>query len=243
MASKHSIKAQPRKDEGKGASRRLRHADLVPAVLYGGNQPPQSLQLVHNDVALAARNEWFFSSLLDLEIEGSVQKVLLRDLQRHPVKPRVLHLDFQRIDESKPIRLKVPLHFLGQEKSPAGKLAGVLITHEINEIEIACLPARLPEHIDVDLSALEKGDIVHLSDIRLPEGVEIPSLKLGKEHDLAIALAREARVEVEEEIAAPATAAEVPATNVKAEPAKAEAGKTDAGKADTGKADTGKGKK
>ena len=229
MASKHEIKAQFRKDEGKGASRRLRHADLVPAVIYGGTQPPQSLQLVHNDIALAARNEWFFSSLLDLNIEGTVHKVLLRDLQRHPVQPRVLHLDFQRIDERKPIRLKVPLHFLGQEKSPAGKLAGVLITHEINEIEIACLPSRLPEHIDVDLSKLEKGDIVHLSSIALPEGVEIPALKLGKEHDLAIALAREARVEVEEETAAP-VAAEVPAANVKAEPAKAEAGKTDAGK-------------
>ena len=234
MASKHEIKAQFRKDEGKGASRRLRHADLVPAVIYGGTQPPQSLQLVHNDIALAARNEWFFSSLLDLNIEGTVHKVLLRDLQRHPVKPRVLHLDFQRIDERKPIRLKVPLHFLGQEKSPAGKLAGVLITHEINEIEIACLPSRLPEHIDVDLSALEKGDIIHLSSIALPEGVEIPALKLGKEHDLAVVLAKEARVEVEEETAAPA-AAEVPAANVKAEPAKAEAGKTDAGKADTGK--------
>ena len=234
MASKHEIKAQFRKDEGKGASRRLRHADLVPAVIYGGTQPPQSLQLVHNDIALAARNEWFFSSLLDLNIEGTVHKVLLRDLQRHPVKPRVLHLDFQRIDERKPIRLKVPLHFLGQEKSPAGKLAGVLITHEINEIEIACLPSRLPEHIDVDLSALEKGDIIHLSSIALPEGVEIPALKLGKEHDLAVVLAKEARVEVEEETAAPA-AAEVPAANVKAEPAKAEVGKTDAGKADTGK--------
>ena len=235
MASKHEIKAQFRKDEGKGASRRLRHADLVPAVIYGGTQPPQSLQLAHNDIALAARNEWFFSSLLDLNIEGTVHKVLLRDLQRHPVKPRVLHLDFQRIDERKPIRLKVPLHFLGQEKSPAGKLAGVLITHEINEIEIACLPSRLPEHIDVDLSTLEKGDIIHLSSIALPEGVEIPALKLGKEHDLAVVLAKEARVEVEEETAAPAAAAEVPAANVKAEPAKAEAGKTDAGKADTGK--------
>ncbi len=230
MASKHEIKAQLRKDEGKGASRRLRHADLVPAVVYGGSQAPQSIQLAHNDVALAARNEWFFSSLLDLNVDGSVQKVLLRDLQRHPVRPRVLHLDFQRIDESKPIRLKVPLHFIGQEKSPAGKLAGVLITHEINELEISCLPSKLPEYIAVDLSTLEKGDVIHLSSLVLPEGVEIPALRLGKEHDLAVVLAREARVEAEEETAAPA-AAEVPATNVKGEPAKAEPAKGDAGKA------------
>ena len=224
MASKHEIKAQIRKDEGKGASRRLRHADLVPAVIYGGTQPPQSLQLIHNDVAMAARNEWFFSSLLELNIEGKVQKVLLRDLQRHPVKPRVLHLDFQRIDETKPIRLKVPLHFLNQDKSPAGKIAGLLIMHEVNEIEVACLPSKLPEHIDVDLAELSKGDIVHLSGIKLPEGVEIPVLRLGKEHDLAVVVVKEARVEAEEATAAP-VATEVPATAVKAEPAKADAAK------------------
>lgn len=229
MASKHSIKAQLRKDAGKGASRRLRHADLIPAILYGGDQPPQSLQFVHNDIALAARNEWFFSSLLDLEVEGRVQKVLLRDLQRHPVKPRVLHLDFQRVDERKPIRLKVPLHFVNQEKSPAGKLAGVLVTHEVNEVEIACLPAQLPEHIEVDLIALEKGDVIHLSDLKLPAGVELAALKLGKEHDLAVVLAKEARVEAEEATTAP-TAAEVPAANVKPDAAKAEAGKADAAK-------------
>ena len=235
MASKHEIKAQSRKDEGKGASRRLRHADLIPAVIYGGSQPPQSLQLIHNDIVLAARNEWFFSSLLDLNIDGKVQKVLLRDLQRHPVKPRVLHLDFQRIDESKPIRLKVPLHFLNQDKSPAGKLAGTLIMHEVNEVEISCLPSMLPEHIEVDLSALEKGDIVHLSSIKLPEGVEIPALRLGKEHDVAVVLAKEARVEVEEETAAPAAVAEVPATAVKAEPAKTEPAKTESAKAEPAK--------
>ncbi|THD07301.1 50S ribosomal protein L25/general stress protein Ctc [Metallibacterium scheffleri] len=234
MASKHEIKAQIRKDEGKGASRRLRHADFVPAVIYGGTQPPQSLQLIHNDVALAARNEWFFSALLDLNIEGKVQKVLLRDLQRHPVKSRVLHLDFQRIDESKPIRLKVPLHFLNQDKSPAGKIAGLLIMHEVNEVEISCLPSQLPEHIEVDLSTLEKGDIVHLSSIKLPEGVQIPALRLGKEHDLAAVVVKEARVEVEEETAAPEAAAEVPATAVKAEPAKTDAAT---------KAEPGKGKK
>ncbi|WP_297927068.1 50S ribosomal protein L25/general stress protein Ctc [Metallibacterium sp.] len=238
MASKHEIKAQSRKDEGKGASRRLRHADLIPAVIYGGSQPPQSLQLIHNDIALAARNEWFFSSLLDLNIDGKVQKVLLRDLQRHPVKPRVLHLDFQRIDESKPIRLKVPLHFLNQDKSPAGKLAGTLIMHEVNEVEISCLPSRLPEHIEVDLSALEKGDIVHLSSIKLPDGVEIPALRLGKEHDVAVVLAKEARVEVEEETAAPAAVAEVPATAVKAEPAK-----TEPAKGEPAKGEPAKGKK
>ena len=130
-------------------------------------------------------------------------------MQRHPFKQQILHLDFQRVDENVAIRFKVPLHFLNQEKSPAGKTAGILVLHELNEIEVSCLPRNLPEFIEIDLGALDVGDIIHLSQLTLPEGVSIPELRLGKEHDVAVVIARHARVEAEE--VAP-VAAEVPST-------------------------------
>ena len=158
--------------------------------------------------------------LLDLAVDGKVQKVLLRDMQRHPFKQQILHLDFLRVSENEALRAKVPLHFVNQETSPAGKSAGVVVTHELNEVEVSCLPKDLPEFIEVDLSALAVGDIVHLSQIKLPKGVTIPALAHGKEHDLAIVIARHARVEVEEEAEAAPESAEVPAAKV----AKPEAG-------------------
>ncbi len=147
MAQIHEIKAESRKDEGKGASRRLRRAGNVPAVLYGAKEAPVSLQLEHNAVYLAGQHEWFYSSILDLSLDGDVQKVLLRDMQRHPFKQQIMHLDFQRVDESKVLRTAVPLHFLNEDKSPAGKSAEVVVTHELNEVEIECLPKDLPEFI------------------------------------------------------------------------------------------------
>ncbi|MBU6198216.1 MAG: 50S ribosomal protein L25/general stress protein Ctc [Xanthomonadaceae bacterium] len=197
MATIHEIPAETRKDEGKGASRRLRTAGKVPAILYGSSETPASIQLEHNTVWLASQHEWFYSAILDLKLEGKTQKVLLRDLQRHPFKAQLLHLDFQRVDENRAIRIRVPLHFLNQEKSPAGKMAGVLISHAMNDVEIACLPKDLPENITVDLSELKLGDIVHLSDVKLPSGVEIPALRLGKEHDAAVVTAQEIKQEVE----------------------------------------------
>jgi len=197
MATQHIIKATGRKDEGKGASRRLRRTGQVPAVLYGAHQPPMSIQLEHNQILLASQNEWFYSSILDLELDGTAQKVLLRDLQRHPFRPQILHLDLQRVAENEALHIKVPLHFLNQEKSPAGKTSGIVITHELNEVEISCLPKDLPEFIEVDLSELKEGDVVHLSQLKLPAGVTIPELKLGKEHDLAVVIARQPRAEAE----------------------------------------------
>ena len=220
MAITHEIKVQRREDEGKGASRRLRHAGTVPAIVYGGELKPVSIQLNHNEVWLASQNDWFYASILDLSLNGDVQKVLLRDLQRHPFKQQIMHLDFQRVDENVAIRFNVPLHFLNQESSPAGKTAGVVVLHELNEIRVSCLPKDLPEFIEVDLGQLALGDIVHLSELKLPEGVTIPELKLGKEHDVAVVIARHARVEVEEEAPADA-AAEVPAAKAKAAPAAA----------------------
>ncbi len=207
----HNITASSRKVEGKGASRRLRTSGHVPAIVYGAKQQPQAVQLEHNHLWLASQNEWFYSSILDLAIDGSVQKVLLRDMQRHPFKQQIMHLDFQRVDENEAIRFNVPLHFLNQEKSPAGKTSGVIITHELNEVEVQCLPKDLPEFIELDLSSLDVGGIVHLSELKLPAGVTLPALKLGKEHDLALVIAKHAKEEVEE-TAAPEAAAEVPST-------------------------------
>jgi len=174
---------------------------------------PVSIQLQHKDVWMASQNEWFYSSILDLSLGGDVQKVLLRDMQRHPFKQLVLHLDFQRVNENEAIRVRVPLHFLNQEKSPAGKTSGVVITHEMNDVEISCLPKDLPEYLEVDLGEIGVGDIVHLSEIKLPSGVEIPELRFGKEHDHAVAVAKEIKEEVEEaQVAADAETAAVAAS-------------------------------
>ena len=224
MATIHEIAAQGRTLQGKGASRRLRRAGSVPAIVYGAGQSPQSIQFEHNTLALAARNEWFTSAILDLMIDGNRQKVLLRDVQKHPFKPQLLHLDFLRINENEAIRVRVPLHFANQEKSPAGKASGVVVSHAMTEVEVSCLPKDLPEFVEVDLIDLKLGDIVHMSDIKLPAGVEIPELKLGKEHDHPVVTAQEIREEVEAveaaaEGAAPAEGAAAPAA---AAPAPAE---------------------
>jgi large subunit ribosomal protein L25 len=195
--SEHIIKATGRNVEGKGASRRLRRAASIPAIVYGGNAAPMPIQLDHEKIWLAQQNEWFYSSILSLDIDGKVESVLLRDMQRHPYKQIILHLDFQRVDANQVLRAKVPLHFVNEDKSPAGKSAEVVVTHELNEVEVSCLPKDLPEHIEVDLANLSVGDIVHLSQLQLPEGVTIPELKLGKEHDVAVVIARHGRVEAD----------------------------------------------
>ncbi|HEY9253516.1 MAG TPA: 50S ribosomal protein L25/general stress protein Ctc [Stenotrophomonas sp.] len=197
MAKTHEIKVQRREDEGKGASRRLRHAGVIPAIVYGGDLKPVSIQLDHEEVWLAQQNEWFYSSILDLSLNGDVQKVLLRDMQRHPFKQLIMHIDFQRVNENEKLNASVPLHFINEDKSPAGKSAEVVVTHELNEVQVSCLPKDLPEFIEVDLSALEVGNVIHLSDIKLPAGVEIPELKQGKEHDVAIVIAKHGREEAE----------------------------------------------
>ena len=217
--SEHTIKATGRSVEGKGASRRLRHAARIPAIVYGGKAAPQPIQLDHEQIWLANKHEWFYSSILNLDIDGKVEPVLLRDMQRHPYKQLIMHLDFQRVDAKQAIKVAVPLHFLNVDKSPAGKASDVVVTHELNEVNVSCLPKDLPEFIEVDLAELTLGQTVHLSELKLPKGVEIPELKLGKEHDVAVAVARQGRVEVEADSAegateAEAAAAEVPAAKV-----------------------------
>jgi len=205
--SEHKISATGRTDEGKGASRRLRHAAQIPAIVYGGHAEPKSIQLQHEKTWVASQNEWFYSSILALDIDGKVEKVLLRDMQRHPYKQQIMHLDFQRVSENEAIRVAVPLHFINVEKSPAGKASDVVVTHELNEVQISCLPKDLPEFIELDLGNLQIGDTIHLSQVTMPSGVEVPELKLGADHDVAVVVARHARVEAEEDATEAAAAA------------------------------------
>ena len=208
--SEHTIQATGRNVEGKGASRRLRRAASIPAIIYGGKSQPQPIQLDHEKIWLAQQNEWFYSSILNLDVEGKVEQVLLRDMHRHPFKQIIMHLDFQRVDANQTLRAHVPLHLVNAEISPAGKISGVVIMHELTQVEVSCLPKDLPAFIEVDIANLEVGGIVHLSEVTLPDGVEIPSLKLGKEHDVAVVVAKHGRIEEDE--AATAEVAEVPAT-------------------------------
>ena len=229
MTKNHEIKAQSRKDEGKGASRRLRHASFVPAIVYGAGQPPESIQIEHNTILLAAKNEWFFSSIVDLNVDGKVQKVLVRDWQKHPFKQLMLHMDFLRIDENATLRANVPLHFLNKEMSPAAKMSNVVISHNLTEVEVTCLPKDLPAFIDLDLGALDAGDIIHLSDLKLPANVELPALQLGEAHDVAVVtvnVVRESAADAAEDAAAEAeaeankaAAAAKPAAKAPAKPA------------------------
>ncbi len=199
MTTTHQIKVERREDGGKGASRRLRRAGKTPAIVYGGDLDPVNIQLDHEPLWLVSQHEWFYSSILDLSLGGEIQKVLLRDIQRHPYKQLIMHLDFQRVNEKELLRTSVPLHFVNEDTSPAGKAADVVVTHELKEVAVECLPTDLPESIEVDLGELKLGDIVYLSDIKLPRGVEIPQLKLGKDHDDAVVIARPGRVEAADE--------------------------------------------
>lgn len=183
MSKDFNIPAEMRTDVGKGASRRLRRAGRVPAVVYGGDREPATITVDHDSVLHLADQEAFFSSVLTLNVGKKSQQVVLRDLQRHPFKPLLTHIDFLRVSADQAIRISVPLHFVNEEKSPAGKKAGVVISHQATEVEISALPGNLPEFLEVDLSTLEPGESVMMSEIELPEGVSIPALALEGDHD------------------------------------------------------------
>jgi large subunit ribosomal protein L25 len=165
------VTAFPRNEQGSGASRRLRRSGQTPGIIYGGEAAPVTIALDHNALFHALKKEAFHSSILDMDIEGKVQKVLLRDFQMHAFKPIVLHADFQRVDEKQKIHTKVPLHFINVEISPAVKLGNCVINHVMNELDVTCLPGDLPEFVEVDLATIEAGASVHLADIALPKGV------------------------------------------------------------------------
>jgi large subunit ribosomal protein L25 len=167
------VVATSRKEQGSSASRRLRRAGQVPGIVYGGNVEPTAVAIEHNPLYHSLRVEAFHSSILDMELDGKTEQVLLRDVQWHPYKPLVMHIDFQRVAAGEKITVKVPLHFVNQEISPAVKLSAAIVGHVVNEIEITCLPKDLPSFIEVDLSNLETTQTVHASDIKLPAGVSL----------------------------------------------------------------------
>jgi large subunit ribosomal protein L25 len=170
---KIAIKAEPRSVQGTGASRRLRRESKVPGVVYGANKDAQAIQLDHKELWFKLKTEAFHASILDMEVGAEKSQVLLRDYQMHPFKPLILHVDFQRVAADRKIHMKVPLHFVNAEISPGVKVAGGLVQHVMNELDIVCLPKDLPEFIEVDLSNLQAGHSLHLSAVKLPPGVEV----------------------------------------------------------------------
>jgi len=196
MAISYSINAEPRSDAGKGASRRLRRAGKVPAIIYGGGTDAVPVTLEQEFLKKAADDEAFYTHILDLKVDGKADKVVVRDVQRHPAKPEILHVDFLRISEKEELRISIPLHFVNEQSSPAGKMAGVIISHYLTDVEILCLPKDLPEYIEVDLGEMEPGDNVHLSVLKLPDGVKLYDLTHGdEEHDAIVVAAQYVRAD------------------------------------------------
>jgi large subunit ribosomal protein L25 len=188
MTDSSFILAELREDVGKGASRRLRREGKIPAVIYGGEKDPATLAIEHDPLKHAAEAESFFSSILEIKVEdGRTQKVVVRDVQHHPFKPRIMHLDFMRVSAKEILRMSVPIHFSGEDESEAGKASGVVIQHLVTEVEIEALPGNLPTFVEVDLSGLDLNGIVMLSEVQLPEGVEIPALREDGTGDVMIA--------------------------------------------------------
>jgi len=187
MSDEFEITAQVRTDAGKGASRRLRRdADLVPAIMYGAGKDPVRLSIPHKDLYKAVQNEAFFSHIITINTDGGKDKAIIKALQRHPAKDRILHADFFRVSMDQKINVEVPLHFLNEDVCVGVKLGGGSIAHLLNSVEISCLPNDLPEFIEVDLANLEVGTTLHYSDLTLPHGAEIHALALGPEHDNAV---------------------------------------------------------
>jgi len=222
------VKAEARSDEGKGASRRLRHSGRVPAVLYGGNAAAQSLSINANDLKNHLKTEAFYSAILKLSLDGVEQQVVLKDLQRHPARSDdILHLDLYRILADKLLRRAVPLHFINQETAPGVKLEGGVIEHLHNEVEVECLPKDLPEYIEVDCAAMKLNDTIHFSQLVLPEGVKSTAVLRGNDDGV---IAIHAPKVVEEVVADAPAATDVPAANQKVDPKAAAAAPAKGGK-------------
>jgi large subunit ribosomal protein L25 len=191
MSSEFSLNAEPRVDKGKGASRRLRRAGRLPAILYGAGQEAAAISLGQNEILRNLENEAFFSHVLTIHLGGRQEKAVLRDMQRHPAKPMILHVDLQRVKEDEAVHMRVPLHFVGEDVAPGIKLQGGAASHLLTEVEVECLPSALPEYIDVNMSSLGLNESIRVSDLRLPEGVSL----LGVDLDamvVSIGLARSA---------------------------------------------------
>lgn len=216
MAELFEFEAEMRSTRGKAAARRLRLLeDKVPAVIYGTGKPPVTISLLHKNVLQALDYEAVYSRILTINLEGQAEKVVIKDMMRHPSRPRVLHMDFLRINTSEKLTMNVPLHFIGEEEAPGIKEGGVL-SKLMAELEISCLPADLPEFIDVDVSALEMGDSTHLSKIKLPKGVALATEIEDDEHDQAVANVHQPKVSEEAEEALEAAEAEAAAAAAEA---------------------------
>ena len=203
MSDDFDLIADIREDQGKGASRRLRHEGKVPAIIYGAGRPPRALVFDHNRVIQQLENESFYSSVLNIKVGEKSQAAILKDVQRHPAKPIVMHMDFQRIVEDQEIKMSVPLHFIGEDVAPGVKQGGGAVSRLMNEVEVVCLPKHLPEFIDVDIAELELDEMLSMSDIKLPEGVSIPALAQGPEANrpiVSIHIIKEVVIEEEEEL-------------------------------------------
>jgi large subunit ribosomal protein L25 len=198
MAGVFEFVAENRTGTKNGAARALRRQGKVPAILYGGKAEPEKLIFDHNDVMKHLEHEAVYSHILDVKVDGKTQKAILKDIQRHPAKPRVLHMDFLRVSATEKIRVHVPLHFLNEETSIGGKKGGV-VTHNMVDLEISCLPGALPEYIEIDLADVDIGEPVHLTDIKLPKDVEIVTLLQEGDHDLPVVQISQPKVEVIEE--------------------------------------------
>ncbi len=209
-----TINAETRTDLGKGASRRLRHQEKIPAIVYGSGDP-LSLTIDLREIRPHVDNEVFYASIVSLKVDGkkTAEKVIVRDIQHHPFKIDIMHIDFQRLDAKKKMNVQVQLHFTGEDVSPGVK-AGGQVNHVVNEVEVACLPKDIPEFIEVDISALELGESIHMTELKVPKGVELTALSHGDEnHDTSIVAIHAPKVVVEdEEVAAAPDAAEDGAT-------------------------------
>ena len=200
MSNDFQLDAKARNDIGKGASRRLRRlSNELPGIIYGGKNPPQKITLSHKELDKALQNEAFYSHIITLSVEGKTEEVILKDLQRHPAKPVILHADFLRISKTQKFTTRVPIHFINEDVCIGVKVGGGNITRSMTELDILCLPADLPEYIEVDVAEVEIGHIVHISDINLPKGVESVALNHGEERDSPIFTVNQPKLEVAEE--------------------------------------------
>ena len=225
MSEDFDLIAEMREDQGKGASRRLRREGKVPAIIYGAGRPPRKLAFDHNRVLQQLENESFYSSVLNIKVGNKSQAAIVKDIQRHPSKRVVMHMDFQRIVADEKIRMNVPIHYLNEEIAVGVKQGGGSVSHLITDVEVTCLPKDLPEYFEVDIAELDLNEMLHMSDIKLPDGVEIPELQQGPEHDHAIVSIQviKKREEPEDELEAAAEAGEAPAEEGSAEEAGGEA--------------------
>jgi large subunit ribosomal protein L25 len=230
MAHQFNIAAETRSDAGKGASRRLRRQGKIPGIMYGGGQAPTGVSFDANALHRNMAEEAFLSSILNVTLDGQTMQAIVRDYQPHPAKRAILHLDLQRIVATEKLRMTIPLHFVNEEVSPGVKLGGGSVSHLLTELEVSCLPKDLPEYIEVDIGAMQLNDMLHIRDLKLPDGVEVPGFEANADSDLPVVHVHVLRAVEEPAAEAAVEGAAAPAAGEKAAPAAAEKGAGDKAK-------------